>query len=247
MSFRHFYSRRVRRIIPALWAMFVVMTIVALIDPVFSHPEEFFHSLGIAAIFLTQFQIALGDLPGPFIHLWSLGWEENFYLAWPVVFALLGLRHRRVLTGLMFGGALMLNLMRFHVYYGSPEYGGILRWVWYAAYCRIDAILLGCTLALVVSDKRGGSSLWFKRAELVVGLGALALLCWMFTRHDEFFWAGGFTLVSVCSLLMTNHLRRRENTLLARVLETRFLRWTGLISYGLYLWHLPVMHWTPTT
>ena len=42
---------------------------------------------------------------------------------------------------------------------------------------------------------------------------------------------------------MVNHLRRRTGSPLAKLLETPFLRWTGLISYGLYLWHYPVYHW----
>ena len=60
---------------------------------------------------------------------------------------------------------------------------------------------------------------------------------------ESFYRAGGFALVSISTAVMVNHLRRRSGSLLAKLLETKFVRWTGLISYGLYLWHYPVYHW----
>jgi peptidoglycan/LPS O-acetylase OafA/YrhL len=241
VSFRHFYERRARRILPALWTMLAVLTVVAIADPTFSPPQQYFHSMGVAAAFMTHVQMALGDFPGPFVHLWSLGWEENFYLVWPLLFALFWRRSRRTLALLLLTGVVTLNSLRFTAHWAG--YGGPYP-IWIAAYFRVDAILLGCLLGLVVAyepDLRTGP--WLRR-EVWLGFAALGLLFALFlVPDDQLLWAGGLTLVSLSTALMVNHLRRRAPSRLAHVLENPFLRWTGLISYGLYLWHYPVFHW----
>lgn len=241
VPFRFFYERRARRILPALWTMFAVLTVVAIVDPLFSPPGQFYHSMAIAAVFLTQWQIMMDDLPGPFIHLWSLGWEENFYLLWPLLFAAFGRRARVGLAILLSTGIVTLNVLRltlFHAGYGGP-------WVLeVAAYYRVDAIMLGCLLGLLLTQDAELSSPVARRVEEGIALAALAGLLLMFVFAGEAFYrGGGFTLVSLSTAVMVNHLRRRTGSLLALLLETRFIRWIGLISYGLYLWHYPVYHW----
>lgn len=241
VPFRHFYERRARRILPALWTMFLVLTGVALVDRTFSAPAEFYHSMAIAAAFLTQWQIKLDDLPGPFIHLWSLGWEENFYLLWPLVFAAFARKARVALAILLGGGIVTLTVLRITGrLWGIPGPFPIE----VAAYFRVDAIMLGCLLGLLLAqDAEPPGRLW-RRAEEWLGFVALLGLLIMFAFATEpFYRLGGFSLVSLSTAIMVNHLRRRSGSLLAKLLETKFIRWTGLISYGLYLWHYPVYHW----
>lgn len=241
VPFRHFYERRARRILPALWTMFLVLTVFTFVDPKFSTPDEYFHSVGIAAVFLTQWQVMMDDLPGPFVHLWSLGWEENFYLLWPVMFALAGRRAKVILSTLLVAGMVTLNVMRIiNFFNGSSSPWGL----WVAATFRVDAIMLGCLLGLLLAYRPVEKSSRFLKVELWVAFAALFGLLIMFRFASErFYLAGGFTLVAFSTAIMVNHLRRRTGSALARVLEIGFLRWTGLISYGLYLWHYPVFHW----
>jgi len=239
VPFADFYTRRARRILPAFWTMMAVLTLVVLADPGYVPPDLFFRSAGIALAFLTHLQIIIGDLPGPLIHLWSLGWEENFYLLWPLVFALAA--RRGAWRGFRFTAAAAivgLNVLRFGNYWFGM---GVPMALWVFAYFRVDAIILGCAMALFTAPtepltrrRRGGGALAF---------GALAVLLSTFSVIIQtFFLAGGFTLVALCTFVIANHLRRREPSAVASLLELTPLRWTGLISYGLYLWHIPV-HW----
>lgn len=239
VPFADFYLRRARRILPALWSMLAVLAIVVLVDPRYVSPANFFHSAGIALVFLTQWQIMMDDLPGPLVHLWSLGWEENFYLVWPLVFAFAGKRGAwRGLRWAAAGAVIGLAAMRIARYWIGFD---IWRWLWAFGYFRVDTIVLGCAMALFTTPSgatparhRGGEALAFF---------ALLVLAANFTIEGEsYFFAGGFTVVAASTFAIANHLRRREPSRLAAMLELSPLRWTGLISYGLYLWHFPV-HW----
>ncbi|MBI2215507.1 MAG: acyltransferase [Acidobacteria bacterium] len=240
VPFADFYTRRARRILPAFWSMLAMLTVVVLLDPRFVSPDTFFHSAGIAFVFLTQWQIMMDDLPGPLIHLWSLGWEENFYLVWPLLVALAGRKNGwRALRIGATTAVIGLAAIRF-----VGHWWGISPWRWLGAfaYFRVDAIILGCALALFTSPSVASTRRrpWSE----AVAFAALAVLIATFTvPNKNFFWGGGFTVVSLCTCVIANHLRRREPSSIATLLELSPLRWTGLISYGLYLWHFPVNWW----
>ncbi|MGK2858142.1 MAG: acyltransferase family protein [Thermoanaerobaculia bacterium] len=239
VPFADFYGRRARRILPAFWTMTAILSLVVLVDPGYVSPDLFFHSAGIALVFLTQWQIIIGDLPGPLIHLWSLGWEENFYLLWPLLFAFAARRAAwRGFRIAVAAAVVAITSMRFGNYWlAMPVPMGL----WAFAYFRVDAIILGCALALFTTPSEPSAQR--RRGGELFAAVALVVLAAIFTvSNDPFFWAGGFTLVSLCTLTIANHLRRREPSTIASLLELTPLRWTGLISYGLYLWHYPV-HW----
>ncbi len=239
VPFADFYGRRARRILPAFWTMIALLTLLVLADRRYVSPDSFFHSAGIALVFLTQWQIVIGDLPGPLIHLWSLGWEENFYLVWPLVFAFAARRGAwrgfRVAVAAAIAGLHLLRIANHWFAVGAPMA------LWAFAYFRVDAIMLGCAMALFTTPALPSTER--QRGGEVLAWIALAALIAVFAVTDEaFFWAGGFTLVAGCTFVIANHLRGRQPSSVASLLELTPLRWTGLISYGLYLWHFPV-HW----
>jgi peptidoglycan/LPS O-acetylase OafA/YrhL len=178
-----------------------------------------------------------------FGHLWSLSVEEQFYLVWPsVLIVCFGLRRnvRVVTAGLV--AVIVAIAIRRGLLWGSG-YNWVL--LYQHADMRADSLLIGALLAC----------LWVRRLTPQRGLSAagwiasgVLVACVAFTRSEAlgyfrpsngFLYQGGFVLVAVaCAVMILASVDGRWAG--TRVLELRPLRALGVISYGLYLWHLPV-------
>jgi peptidoglycan/LPS O-acetylase OafA/YrhL len=245
-----FWARRARRLLPALAGVLVG---VALYCWHFGAPEQFtqirgdaFATLGYVAnwreVFAHHDYWALFRAPSPLNHTWSLAIEEQFYLAWPlIVVGLLAWRRRAtpkavLITALALAGlssVLMivlydeLNVAR--VYYGTDT--------------RAASILWGAALAAglaVWGPPRGrGSRIVLE----ILGIGGAIGLLVAWTRLDgqsSLLFRGGFLLCGLAATAVIAAVVHPTPGPLARVLAVRPLRFLGLISYGVYLWHWPV-------
>ena len=172
-------------------------------------------------------------------HCWSLSIEEQFYLVWPLLLLLIlrsGLGKRATLViiaiGIIACGAwraviTLQGATKMRVYNGLDT--------------KADALLVGCLLGLLFAWRRlPKDSVWVR----VAGAGSVAffLACVPFDRHvtSTFFCLGGFTLVACASAaLIVNAMNGRGIALL----EHPVLLWIGRRSYGIYLWHYPLIWW----
>jgi peptidoglycan/LPS O-acetylase OafA/YrhL len=203
--------------------------------------------------------------PSVLQHLWSLAVEEQFYLIWPIVLSVgLGLgatrlRRRRML-GLAIMGALASTVMMALLYTPGVDPSRI----YYGTDTRATGLLCGVALAFLWSPdekyrpaegRRHRSSRatgrrfrrrWGWTAPLVldlIGLAALGALVWFFLHLGEFqpfLYKGGFALVALATsgaIMAAVHPFAHVGTLL---LGSAPLRWIGVRSYGIYLWHWPV-------
>ncbi len=235
-SFRRFYLRRARRILPALFT--VALTVIPFAFYLLPPPalQDFFQSLRYVATFTanTHFYKTTGyfdtfaDLK-PLLHTWSLAVEEQFYLIFPLLLiAGLRLGHRLPLIGLV-----ALSVASF----GTAEWA--LRHDPAAGFFLLPArfweLGIGALAALYVS--RNGAP----RGRAVPALAGLILIggsVFLLSATTPFpgFYALPPTVGTLLLILFAT-----TDTVIGRLLALRALVAIGLVSYSLYLWHQPIL------
>lgn len=250
-----FHARRLRRLLPALSFM---LAVVMLVSPLLLTPREVSEqttSLAYAATWLSNFFFAysaidyFAELRGKdlFLHTWSLGLEEQFNLAWPVLLSLAyacGLRARwaeRRALGLMVLALLLASLV-LSVLLSSGEHAPA---AYYLLHTRLWEFLLGAAVYVFHMDRAGVNGLrqgarnfwgWSQVLGLLLILGAAVGF------HDHMSYPGALALIpSLGAGLVLVSGPWAEGGLAARLLGSRWMTWMGDRSYSWYLWHWPVL------
>jgi peptidoglycan/LPS O-acetylase OafA/YrhL len=245
-----FWLRRARRLLPALFVMlFVVTGWVTLFDraqlsAVRSDlvPGVFYYSNWWFIFQHVSYFAAFGP-PSPLGHLWSLAIEEQFYLVWPflVLAGLKWIRNRRVLIGVALVAAAASAAAMSLLYTPGTDPTRIYD----GTDTRAFALLIGAALAFALPRDHTFApiSVGARRLLDVVGIVALAgifVMFWQTSEYDPFLYQGGLVILSVLTALVTAvvvHPGARLGSWLGR----EPLRWIGERSYGIYLWHYPVI------
>lgn len=246
-----FWMRRALRLLPALALLLIGTTIYVLVRPDALGTDGYaggalasvFYVANWAAAFSEEYQ---GHLLS---HTWSLSIEEQFYLLWPPVVAVLLARVRwraiAVLTAAGVVASVAIRALLFRSRGFSPR-------VTYGLDTRASALLLGCLLALLLAHRtrtapRRSAARWSWGA---AGVAGTAVLVWMMagSRYDSASIAAhpgrvfdeAYLLAPLAACVVIASVVVMPASLLGRVLSLGPVVWLGRISYSLYLWHFPV-------
>lgn len=235
ISLPSFYLRRGVRLLPALVLMLATfLAVFAVASP--GRLNEAAVGAGLGLTYVTNLVVGFeGSLPEPaFLHLWSLAQEEQFYLIWPIVLVVALRRSVSpyvVLCGL---GLLALGISARQVQLADSMGDG---WA-YMPDVRGGCLVVGCMAGIVYSY-----GMISRVPRFLAGAAALVAAFLIIEPHGSFPLIGIPTTVmfTVAAPIVILACVLKSDWWLARVFGLRPLRYLGLISYGLYLWHYPLI------
>jgi peptidoglycan/LPS O-acetylase OafA/YrhL len=239
-SFKHFYERRIRRILPALLFVMLVSLPFAwmylLPGSFIDFSKSILYSLGFSSNYYFwysgyQYGAESGFLK-PFLHTWSLSVEEQYYIIFPIVLLIVFKYFRQYLIHiLIFGFIISLELAD----WGSRNHSSFN---FYVLPTRMWELLAGSILAYFEITKGYRSK--HQTLNLILPIIGLLLIGHsILFFNDKMFHPSFYTLspiIGVCLIIWFSH----KDELITKILSLKLFVGIGLISYSLYLWHYPI-------
>jgi len=216
ISLKGFYIRRASRILPPAVTYLAIVALLGLLGIIAVHPTELLASL----FFFRNYLQTPGWFTG---HFWSLAVEEHFYLIWPSLVVLLGLRRSRFAAAV---GIMAVLIWR------TFDWQAMLTTAKYHTDLRLDGLLVGCLAALFFRELRE-----YLTKRWTVILPALLFVFYFAINGVHTQWLSlaklgqSLAVTTVIAATVAN-----PDWGFSRLLETKILRWVGSLSYSLYLW-----------
>ena len=268
VALSRFWGRRARRLLPAVLLM---LAVVAVLGRYWLHPEDLpglrgdilatlFYFANWHAVVAGHGYFAAFASPSPLLHTWSLAVEEQFYVIWPFV-AVVTLRRmkspRRLLVVCVLGAIASVSLMA-----ASAMAGVGNDRLYYGTDTRAQGLLIGAALScLMWASGRTFLGQPFRRSRAAgshfhsrlrehhpvaavagyIGAAVLVVMCVRVDGQSGWLYRGGFALLALSVAAVVTSVILLPRATLAKLLSLPPLVGLGVISYGVYLWHWPVI------
>ena len=239
-SLKHFYERRIRRILlvlifvmlaslPFAWMYLLPINFIDL-------SKSILYSLGFSSNFYfwhsgEQYGAESGLLK-PFLHTWSLSVEEQYYIFFPILLIFIFKYFKKILPIVLFTSLIISLLI---ADWGSKNYTSA---TFYFVHSRMWELLAGSILAYY-EITLGQRSKYQKLNRIFPSVGLLLILHSVFFFNDKMFHPSFYTLspiIGVCLIIWFSS----KDEIVTKILSTKLFVGIGLISYSLYLWHYPI-------
>jgi peptidoglycan/LPS O-acetylase OafA/YrhL len=251
VSLTAFWARRIRRLLPALVMLLVVIAAVTWLTAGFSERADMRGDLVATTTYVgnwhfveTSSYFNSTGRESPLEHTWSLAIEEQFYLVWPVAIVILGSlvgwRRSGTSIALIAGAGVIVSASLLAVFWDASA----VERAYMGTDSRVFEPLIGALGAMLVTSPecrrplaRGGT--WLP----AIGAIGVAVALVLIEPEDATYYRGGALWVSVMTVALVAGLWTGRGGWLRTSLAWRPVAWVGAISYGIYLWHWPVAMW----
>jgi peptidoglycan/LPS O-acetylase OafA/YrhL len=238
-----FYVRRSWRLAPALCLMLLVYVSIELAWHGFAIWKTLALDALLALSYVTNWTRATGwHLPADLGHTWSLAVEEQFYLLWPLLLiGVLKLSRRRGVQMLLVGAMALASLL-WRLY--LQDQGASVDRLYNGSDVRAETLLWGALLAIWQQHEATQQRHhWFDQVGAWL-IPALMLGLWFGAQWtDAWVYSVGISAVSGMSVLLIKGLHGGRWRMISRALTVGWIVYLGRISYGIYLWHFPILRW----
>lgn len=239
-----FYGARIRRIFPALFVMLALTVPLALMLPSTGWLQAYGRTLGATAVFFSNMELyrttdyfdTAAELK-PLVHTWSLAVEEQYYIVFPLLLALLYRRRPKAIAPVLAAIGVVSLALSVRWLHTDPALA------FYSSPSRTFELMMGSLLAVGLRGDVAPRA--WREVASALGLALIVLACVLLTPRTPF--PGAAALLPCLGAALLIWAGKQGGTWVGRWVASRPLRWIGAMSFSLYLWHWPMLvltrHW----